>query len=137
MNRILAVDPGEKRIGLALSDPTATIANPLSVFNHVSRDENATRITEIAREHDVSLIIVGMALDSDGEVGPQARKSIRMADAIRLKTDIEVKLWDEGGSTQMAKQAGIQLNTARKKRKGHLDSIAATVILQSYLDSIS
>ena len=135
MSRILAVDPGEKRIGLALSDPTGTIANPLNVIIHVSRDQNAARIAEIARENDVSLIVVGMALDSDGQVGPQARKSMRMADAIRQKTDIKVKLWDEGGSTQLAKEAGIQLNTTRKKRKGHLDSIAATVILQSYLDS--
>ena len=135
MSRILAVDPGEKRIGLALSDPTATIANPLVVIQHVSRDNDAERIVKAAKENEVSLIIVGMALDSNGEEGPQARKSIRMADAIRQKTEIKVELWDEGGSTQLAKEAGILLNTTRKKRKGHLDSIAATVILQSYLDS--
>ena len=134
IGRILAIDPGEKRIGLAISDPLGMIANPLTVIEHVSRDKNAHRIAEIALEKEVVMIVVGQPLDSFGEVGPSAKRSLRLANAIRKYYDKEVILWDESGSTQAAKQAYIQMGVSRKKRRGHLDVIAATIILQTYLD---
>jgi putative Holliday junction resolvase len=133
--RILAVDPGDVRIGLAVSDPMGIIANPLLVIKHVSRDENARRIATIAAEREAVLIVVGQPLDSEGEVGPAAKKSVRLANAIRKFTETEVVLWDESGSTKAAKRAYIEMNIPKKKRRGHLDHIAATIILQSYLDS--
>ena len=133
--RVLGVDPGDKRIGLSVSDPTATIANPLSVINHVSRVIDAATIVSIARDQNVELIVVGQALDENNEVGPAARKALRMAEAIRSQCSISVVLWDESGSTHDAKQAGIALDVSRHKRQGHLDHIAATIILQSYLDA--
>jgi len=133
--RILGVDPGEKRIGLAISDPTATIASPLQVIRHVSRAIDAAAIAQIARDHDCAVIVVGQALDSEGNIGPAARHAIRLAEAIRLQTQIPVEGWDESGSTQAARSAAITLDTRRRKRAGHLDDIAATVILQSYLDA--
>jgi putative holliday junction resolvase len=133
--RILGVDPGEKRIGLAISDPTATIANPLQVIKHVSRALDAASIAQIAAEHDCEKIVVGQALDSDGNPGPAARHADRLAEAIRAQTDLPVELWDETGSTQAARSAAIALGVGRRKRSGHLDEIAATVILQSYLDA--
>jgi putative Holliday junction resolvase len=135
--RILAVDPGDVRIGLAVSDPMGIIANPLSVLKHISRDENARRIASIAEEKEVVLIVVGQPLNSEGEVGPAAKKSARLANAIRKFTNTEVVLWDESGSTKAAKRAYIEMNIPKKKRRGHLDHIAATIILQSYLDSHS
>lgn len=133
--RILAVDPGEKRIGLAISDLSGTIANPLTVIMHVARSEDAAKIAQIAVDNEVIEIVVGQPLDEDGTVGPQARKSIRMAEAIREHTDLPVFLWDEYGSTRAARSARIEMGANRKNRSGHLDSIAATVILQSYLDA--
>ena len=133
--RVLAVDPGDVRIGLAVSDPMGIIANPLTVIKHISRDENARRIANIAQEKEAALIVVGQPLDSDGEVGPTAKKSSRLANAIKKFTDVEVILWDESGTTKAAQQAYIQMNVPRKKRRGHLDHIAATIILQSYLDA--
>jgi putative holliday junction resolvase len=133
--RTLGVDPGEKRIGLAISDPTATIASPLRVIKHVSRIIDAAAIAQIAAENECARIIVGQALDSDGNVGPAARHSARLAEAIRSQTQLPVDLWDESGSTQAARSAAIALGTSRRKRAGHLDEIAATVILQSYLDA--
>jgi putative Holliday junction resolvase len=133
--RVLAVDPGDKRIGLAISDPSGTIANPVSVINHVSRPVDAASIAAVALERGVELIVVGQALDENNEVGPSARKASRMAEAIRLQCTIPVILWDESGSTQTARQAGIDLGVSRFKRRGHLDQLAATVILQTYLDA--
>jgi putative holliday junction resolvase len=132
--RILAVDPGEKRIGIALSDPTGTIASPLTVILHVSRLIDAGVISDLAREHTAELIIVGQALDSDGYPTPQANRAARLADVIRQQSTLPVVLWDESGSTNSARQARIAMGVNRKKRHGHLDDIAATVILQNYLD---
>ena len=133
--RVLAVDPGERRIGLAISDETATIANPLTVINHVGRAVDAAQIAKLAQEQDAVKIIVGCPYDMDGEVGPQARKSERMAEAIRFQTEIPVELWDESGSTQAAREARIAIGAKRAKRAGHLDDLAATYILQTYLDA--
>lgn len=131
--KILAIDPGDKRIGLAISDPTGTLARPLTVLKHVSREKDAEKIAEIAQQEAVKLIVVGWALDSIGEVGPQARKSERLADVIRQKSTLTVKMWDESITTQRARDSRIQLGVSRKKRKGHLDDLAASILLQDYL----
>jgi len=131
--KVLAVDPGEKRIGVAISDPTGTIARPLCVIKHVAREADAERIAEIAQAEGVAMIVVGMALDADGEVGHQARKSLRLADELRTKTEVAVELWDESGTTQAAQASRIALGVSRKKRRGHLDDLAASVLLQDYL----
>lgn len=135
--RIFAVDPGEKRIGLALSDPTGTIANPLVVLKHVSRKLDAAAIAQIARENSAGQIIVGQALDEEGQPTPQGRRAARLAAAIREQSDLPVILWDESGSTQAARSALIAMGVPRRKRRGHLDDLAATYILQSYLDAHS
>lgn len=131
--KVLAVDPGDKRIGLAVSDPTGTLARPLSVIQHTSRDENAEKIVSIAEEEGAALIVVGWALDSEGEVSHRARKSQRLADVIKTKTSIPVKMWDESGTTQAAIQTRIAMGVSRKKRMGHLDDVAASILLQDFL----
>ena len=133
--RILAIDPGEKRIGLALSDPTGTIASPLMVLNHTSRREDASAIADLALQYQIALIVVGQSLDDDGSCTPQSRRATRLAEAIRLLCEIPIKMWDESFSTQEARQARIVMGTTRRKRRGHLDDLAASVILQSYLDA--
>jgi putative Holliday junction resolvase len=133
--RILGIDPGDKNIGVALSDPTGTIASPLTVINHVSRLIDAASIAELARENRTSKIIVGQSFDLDGKPNYQGRKAARLAAAIRTQTDTLVELWDEAYSTEVARSARIALGSPSSKRKGHLDELAATVILQSYLDS--
>lgn len=133
--RILAVDPGQVNIGLALSDPTGTIANPLTVFKHVSRPIDAATIAQIAAENGAGLIVVGQALDADDQPTPQSRRAKRLAGAIRDQTNRPVVLWDESGSTQAARQVQLEMGTARRKRSGHLDELAATYILQTYLDA--
>ncbi len=133
--RILAVDPGEKRIGIAISDPTGTIANPLTVVKHVGREIDAAMIAALAREQDAVKIIVGQALDDEGNETPSSRHATRLADTIREQTETPVEMWDESGSTNAAQDAYIKMGVPRRKRAGHLDQIAATIILQSYLDA--
>lgn len=139
--RILAVDPGDKRIGLAISDPTGTIANPLEVIKHVARLADAATIASIAAQHGAGLVIVGQALDDEGNPTPQSRKANRLAEAIRSQTDLPVELWDESGSTYAARQAHIAIGGTRRSRQrsghSHLDELAATYILQTYLDAHS
>jgi putative Holliday junction resolvase len=132
--RILAVDPGEKNIGLALSDPSGTIANPLTVLRHISRPVDAAQIATLAAEHGAVRIIVGQSLDDEGQPTPQSRSASRLAAAIRTQTGIPVDMWDESGSTQAARAARLAMGAPRSKRGGHLDQIAATYILQTYLD---
>jgi len=127
MARILAVDPGDVRIGLALSDPTGTLASPLLVLEHSARQTDAARIAQEAAAHEATRIVVGIALDQDGERGPQARKCARLANAIQQHSDLPVVLWDERGTTQRAKELSGSHHP--------LDARAAAVLLQEYLDA--
>lgn len=137
--RILAVDPGEKRLGIAISDPTGLIANPLKIIEHISRPVNAALIASIAEEQGAGKIIIGQALDAENEPTPQSRRAARLAEAVRQQTNLPVELWDESGSTQAARAAHIALGGSVHKRRqrghGHLDDLAATYILQTYLDA--
>ena len=124
--RVLAVDPGDVRIGLAISDPLGLVARPLSVITHTRRLEDAQRIVDLALEHQVASILVGVPYDKNGEIGPQARKSLRLADEIQSNTELPVITWDESGSTDKAVKFSSDDNL--------LDAHAAAFILQDYLD---
>jgi putative holliday junction resolvase len=136
--RILAVDPGEKRLGLAISDPSATIANPLAVLTHVSRLVDAASIADLALQNQAGLIIVGQSLDDENQPTLQSRRAAHLADAIRHQSGLPVELWDESFSTYAARAAHIAMGASPHKRRGknaHLDDLAATYILQTYLDA--
>lgn len=133
--RVLAVDHGERRIGLALSDPTGTIAGPLEVIEHVARAVDAARVAELALREGADRIVVGQSFDEEGRPNPAGRRAARFAEALRGQTDLPVELWDESLSTRDARQARIELGVPRRRRAGHQDSLAAVVILQSYLES--
>jgi putative Holliday junction resolvase len=127
MSRVLAVDPGEVRLGLAVSDPTRTIARPLRVMQHTSRLDDARRIVECAHQEQVETIVVGVAYNNEGLAGRSARRGQRLAEALRQAGFSLVETWDESGST-MAAEAIHQPDDLT-------DARAAAVILQSYLDA--
>ena len=129
------MDHGEKRLGLALSDPSASLAAPLTVIEHVSRQLDAAHVAELARQHEAGLIVVGQSFDEQGNPNPAGRRAARFAAALESQTAIAVTLWDESMSTQDARLARLELGASRKRRSGHLDAFAAQVILQSYLDA--
>jgi putative holliday junction resolvase len=132
--RILAVDPGSKRIGLAISDPTGTIANPLTVLSHVARLVDAAAVAGLAESNAAGLIVVGQSLDDEGHPTFEGRRSARFAEALQTQTSLPVLLWEEGFTTQDARAARIQMGARRARRSGHLDDLAATVLLQDYLN---
>ena len=132
--RILAIDHGEKRIGLALSDPGRMIASPLKVIQHVSRVVDAAQVANLAADHEVSLIVVGQSLNEEGMPNLAGRRAVKFADALRGQTQISVELFDESFSTQDARHAVIEMGVSRKKRAGHHDALAAVMILRAYIE---
>ncbi len=135
--KILSVDPGQKNIGLAISDELGISAKPLTVIQHIKREIDAAQVATIAAEEHAEKIIIGQSLDDDGKPTFEGRRSARFAKVLRTQTDIPIELWDEGYSTQTARQNAIEMGIPRKKRRGHLDDLAAAVILRSYLESHS
>ena len=135
--RILAVDHGEKRIGLALSDPTGTIASPLSVIKHVSRLLDAAQVANLAVEKDAGLIVIGQSFDEEGNPNLAGRRAAKFAEALKEQTNIPIELFDESFSTQDARSTRIEMGISRKKRSGHMDELAAVMILRSYIESHS
>ena len=133
--RILAVDPGSKHIGLALSDPSGTIASPLTVISHISRLVDAASVVELAYTNRVGLFVIGQSLDEDGIPTFEGRRARRFAEALKMQTSLPVVLWDEAFTTRDARSARIQMGVSRRDRSGHLDSLAAVILLQSYIDA--
>ena len=133
--RILAVDHGEKRIGLALSDPTATFASPLTVIKHVSRLIDAASVAEIATQHETKLIVIGQSFDEEGNPNLAGRRAAKCAEALKEQTNILIQLFDESFSTQDARATRIEMGVSRRKRAGHMDELAAVMILRSYIEA--
>jgi putative Holliday junction resolvase len=131
---VLGVDHGEKRIGLALSDPSGTVAGPLVVLEHISRPLDAAQVAALASQHGAGLIVIGQSFDEEGNPNQAGRRAARFAEALAAQTAIPVVLWDESFSTQDARAARIAIGASRKRRAGQLDELAATVILQSFLE---
>lgn len=133
--RVLAVDHGEKRIGLAVSDATGTVARPLTVIQHASRALDAAQVVDVARQQAVVLVVIGQSFDEQGLPNRAGRGAARFADALKDLTKIPIVMWDESMSTQDARQARLATGVPRKKRLNSVDAHAAAMILQSYLDS--
>lgn len=133
--RILAVDPGSKRIGLAVSDPTGTIARPLMVVAHTSRPADAAVVATQAAEQGAGLILVGQSFDEQGNLTSSGRQAARFAEALRQQTSTPIVFWDEAFTTREARASRIAMHVSRRKRAGHLDAVAATLLLQSYLEN--
>ena len=137
IGRILAVDPGDKRIGIAVSDPMGVIANPVTILIHVSRRKDAEHIVKLVEEYQAVKIIIGCPYDQNGEIGPKGRKSVRLAEVIRELAQVPVELFDETGTSIKAQQAVDLFGKSRKRRSVPIDDLAATVLLQDYLDSMN
>jgi putative Holliday junction resolvase len=135
MMPILAIDHGEKRIGIAISDPTDTLARPLTIVVHISQVADARHVMEIAIEHRVTAIVIGQSTDEEGVLNPAGRRAARFAEVLRGMTELPIRLWDESLSTRDALQWRIESGKSRKRRAAHDDAVAAAVILQSYFEA--
>ena len=134
--RLLAIDLGQARIGLALSDPLAISARPLAPLERVGPRKDLERLAELIAEHGVSTAIVGLPLHLSGREGTASVAARDFARRLgRRLTELEVQLWDERLTTVEAERTLISANVSRRKRKQVVDSLAAVLILRSYLDA--
>jgi putative Holliday junction resolvase len=132
--RILAIDHGTKRIGLAISDETATIAQPLTFISAEPVATLPSRIGEIATQRQVQEIVVGLPRNMNGTVGPAEEKAREFVAALRQVLTVPVKTWDERLTSVQANRYLIEAGARREKRKEKVDQTAAAILLQSYLD---
>lgn len=130
--RVIALDVGERRIGVAVSDPTGTLATPYTVIYRRSKAEDFETVARLVIELEAERVVVGLPLSLNGEVGPQARRVSRYARALAQRLDVRVELHDERYSTVTA---DALLTERGRKRQVPIDAAAAAVILQDYLDS--
>lgn len=133
--RILAVDLGSRRIGLALSDPLGLIAQPLPTIPAEGWERDVDNVARIAAQHEATAIVVGLPLRMNGDAGPEARRAERFAEALRAKIPLPVHTWDERLTTVASEKSLISAGHRRKKRRALIDSAASLLILQSFLDS--
>ncbi len=133
MGRILGIDPGEKRVGLALSDPQGIIASPLGQIEFQNQEQLISQIKELCQKHQVEEIVLGYPLRTTGRKGQEAEKVEELAEVIRQKTGLKVHLWDERLTTQQAEKELLQADLSRKKRKKLRDQLSACFMLDSFL----
>jgi len=135
VGRSMGIDVGEKHIGVSISDPSGTISRPLCILKHTSYQKSATAILNLCNEYEVQHLIIGISVDEEGEVAFAGRKALRLGNAIQQLQPISVVYWDEMGTTQSAQQYRREMGIPRKQRRGHLDDLAACILLQSFLDN--
>lgn len=132
--RVLAIDPGTVRIGLALSDPSGTIAQPLSVLQRRSQTEDLQALVELVKRHDVDQIVVGLPRTMDGRLEAAAQDAQTFGEQVGHATGRPVAYWDERLTTVAAERYLIEQGKRRGKRRQEVDRMAATLMLQGYLD---
>ena len=135
MSRVLALDLGSRRLGLALSDAGGTVATPLLTIAHSDRRRDLGEIAKVAAMHRVDRIVVGWPRNMDGTSGPVAKRAEAFAAALRRMVQIPVDMWDERLTTAAAERALRASNVRRTRRRAVRDQVAAALILQSYLDA--
>lgn len=133
--RILAIDPGRVRMGLAVSDPMGILARGLPTLESAGRRKDLEALEAIVRENEVAEIVVGHPLSMDGSRGQMTDFAERLAEDLRERTGLPVSLWDERLSSVEAERSLIARNVRREDRKGMRDRVAAALILQGFLDS--
>ena len=136
MNKILGLDVGDVWIGVAISDALLLTAQPLMTIKRESNKIAYEKIHEIIIENNVEKVVVGLPKNMNNTIGPQSEKVIKFAEKLKNKFKIEIEYVDERMTTLVAEQVLIEGSVRRENRKKYIDKIAATYILQSYLDRL-
>src|SRR6516165_9812342 len=134
--RILALDHGTKRIGVAVSDETKTIAQPLEYIPAEPFVDFLSRLKKLLVEKEIDLVLIGMPRNMDGTYGPAAQKVQAFVAVLRGAITVPIKMWDERLTSSQANRILIQGKARRDQRKEKVDKMAAAILLQSYLDGI-
>lgn len=133
--RWLGLDYGDRRIGVAVSDELGWTAQGLTVIERKTPEQDVQRIGEVVREYGVSAIVLGLPRNMNGSVGPRGEICIAFAETLREMLKLPVHLWDERLTTVSAERTLLEADVSRKKRKQVIDKMAASLILQGFLDS--
>ena len=135
MSRIMGVDYGLKRVGIAMTDILQVVSSPFDIIESVSLKKDAIKIVDIAKNNDVSCIVFGLPINMNGTEGEMAETVRKVIEEIKLVSNVNITTIDERLTTSQAERVLVcEANMSRQKRKGLKDKIAASFILQTYLD---
>lgn len=132
--KIMAVDFGDSRTGLAICDKSELLASPIGVLHEKNFKKVIEKIVEAAKEHKAEEIVIGNPKNMNGTEGSRSELCKKLADDISVLIEVPVKLWDERQTTVQATTYLNQTNVRGKKRKNVIDAVAATIILENYLE---
>jgi putative Holliday junction resolvase len=136
MGRIICLDIGEKRIGVAVSDPLFITAQGIETYNRINEEEDVRCLTQKIRQWDADRLLVGLPLNMNGSKGPQAQKVEEFAEMLGQAAGLYPEYWDERLTTKSAERILIAADVSRAKRKKVIDKMAAVQILQSFLQTL-
>jgi putative holliday junction resolvase len=134
VSRLLGVDYGQVRVGLAVSDAGRKIASPLSTYTRADQAKDSAFFRKLVEEESIAGLVVGLPLHSDGREGEKAAEARAFGAFLASATGLEVVYWDERFTTVFAENMMIDAGLTRKRRKQRRDRVAAQILLQSYLD---
>ena len=133
--RLLGLDIGDRRIGVAVSDEMGWTAQPIVTISRTNVEKDTEKLKQILDEYGVKKIVVGLPRALSGKITPQTQKVLDFIEEIKKKWDIPIEAWDEWFTTKEAERILISADMSRKKRKGVIDQLSAVLILQSYLNA--
>jgi putative Holliday junction resolvase len=133
MARVLGIDFGEKRLGLALSDESRTLASPLAVYERKDIQSDLRFLGDLIARYQIAEIVLGLPLNMDGSLGPKAQQALEFKRALEESLKLPVHTFDERLTTAEAERALLEANMSRRQRKAKRDALAAVLILQGYL----
>ncbi|MGV8146838.1 MAG: Holliday junction resolvase RuvX [Alkaliphilus sp.] len=136
MPRTMGLDIGDKTIGVAVSDLLGWTAQGLETIRRIGIKKDLQKLEQLIEEKEVDTIVVGLPKNMNGSIGPQGEKTLEFADRLKKRFKAEIVMWDERLTTKAAERTLLEADVSRKKRKMVIDKVAATYILQGYLDSV-
>lgn len=136
MERIMGLDVGDKTIGVAVSDLLQMTAQGVTTIRRESKEKDFAALLELITQYDIKKVVVGLPKHMNGTIGDQGEKTIKFAEKVKNKFKVEIIYQDERLTTMAAERVLISGDVRREKRKGVIDKVAATFILQTYLDRI-
>ena len=134
-SRVLAIDLGERRMGLALSDPLGLAASALPTAERRNRREDLNYLKSLIKKHEVSIVLVGNPLNMDGSSSPSSERAVALADRLREHAGVEVRLWDERLTSLEAERILKDRGEVPRQQPGRVDQLAAVLLLEDYLQS--
>jgi len=133
--RILGVDPGKVRIGLAITDPERRLSSPLTIYTRKNDEQDAKFFKQVLEENDIGLLLIGLPVHTTGREGVQAEAARALGAKLQSWTGLPVLFWDERFTTRFAESELWTAGLTHKRRKERRDKVAAQILLQSYLDA--